>query len=316
MPATLALSSDPDLDLTRDAIASSTLSHGLMALGDRWSAAVLLGAFTGVNRFELWQQRLDIPRSTLTDRLKKLVGMGLLRQRVYQLRPRRMSYHLTRAGLGLYDQVLMIWMWEKRWGTRQSHLPARLVHRPCGQHVVPVLVCTACGEKVGIHDMKLALKVNPELLAKAHSAGRTPRMGAAEGPGMGLGLRVDRWALLIINAIVLGCHHFDQLCHVLGIASSVLSRRLAGMVESGLLLCQSDLQDARRNVYRLTPASRDLFGYLVCFSTWASRDHLHQPSSILPIHKSCGKRFVPRVVCSHCAEPLRPHDVGYSDIAT
>ena len=316
MSASSTLSFAPDLDLTRDAIASSTLSHGLMALGDRWSAAVLLGAFTGVNRFELWQERLGIPRSTLTDRLKKLVAMGLLRQRVYQQRPQRLGYHLTRAGLKLYDHVLMIWMWEKRWGNRQAHLPARLLHRPCGHQFVPVLTCTACSEKTGINDLELRFKVNPVLLAKARAAGRTPRIGAFDASDTGLGLRVDRWALLIVNAIILGCHHFDQLGHVLGISSSVLARRLSGMVDSGLLLGQPDLTDGRRTIYRLTPASRDLFGYLVCFSTWASREYLHQPSSIRPIHKSCGKSFVPQVVCGACAHQLQPWDVGYSAIAS
>jgi DNA-binding HxlR family transcriptional regulator len=72
VPGRFAPGFTPDLDSTRDAIASSTLSHGLMVLGDRWTTAVLMGAFTGVRRFEDWQVQLGIPRSTLTDRLKKL----------------------------------------------------------------------------------------------------------------------------------------------------------------------------------------------------------------------------------------------------
>ena len=304
----------PDLDNTRDAIASSTLSHGLMVLGDRWTTAVLMGAFTGVRRFEEWQGRLGIPRSTLTDRLRKLVGLGLLRQRVYQERPRRFDYRLTQAGLRLYDHVLMIWMWEKRWGSRKSALPARLTHRTCGHPFVPVLSCTACGEKTGMNDLHLTFKVNQALLTTSRNAGRSSRVAAYDGTDMGLGLRVDRWSLLIVNAVILGCHHFDQLAHVLGIASSVLSRRLSGMVDAGLLLSQPDLGDARRTVYRLTPASRDLFGYLVCFSNWAARDHLHQPSAIRPIHKGCGKPFMPQVVCSACAEPLKPWDVSFDPL--
>jgi len=311
MAAAATLAFEPDLDLTRDAIASSTLSHGLMALGDRWTSAVLLGSFTGVTRFEAWQERLSIPRSTLSSRLKTLVAMGLLRQREYQQRPRRFAYHLTREGLKLYDHVLMIWMWEKRWGSRKATLPGRLLHHTCGQHFMPVLTCADCGGKTGIGDLRLGLQVNRQLLASAGKVGRTARVAATDGTGMGLGLRVDRWSLLIVSAITLGCHYFDELCHVLGIASSVLSRRLGALVESGLLVNQADLGDARRKFYRLTPASRDLFGYLVCFATWASRDYLHQPSSIRPTHKDCGKPFVPQVVCSACAKPLRPWDVSF-----
>jgi DNA-binding HxlR family transcriptional regulator len=133
---------------------------------------------------------------------------------------------------------------------------------------------------------------------------------------MGLGLRVDRWALMIVTAVVLGCHYFDQLLHVLGIASSVLSRRLSGMVEAGLLLAQADTHDARRTIYRLTPASRDLFGYLVCFSTWAAREYLHQPSSIRPVHKRCGQLFTPRIACSGCCAVVSPWDVGFETAAS
>ena len=136
MPGTITPGFAPDLDRTRDAIASSTLSHGLKVLGDRWTTAVLLGAFTGVQKFEDWQSQLGIPRSTLTDRLKKLVALDMLRQRVYQQHPPRSAYHLTQAGLKLYDQVLMIWMWEKRWGSRKSALPARLTHTSCGHQFV------------------------------------------------------------------------------------------------------------------------------------------------------------------------------------
>jgi DNA-binding HxlR family transcriptional regulator len=311
VPGRFAPGFTPDLDSTRDAIASSTLSHGLMVLGDRWTTAVLMGAFTGVRRFEDWQVQLGIPRSTLTDRLKKLVALGLLRQTAYQQRPQRFAYRLTQEGLKLYDHVLMIWVWEKRWGSRKGALPAKLTHRPCGHHFVPVLSCSACGEKAGMNDLQLSFKVNQTLLEAARNAPRSSRVAAYDGTDMGLGLRVDRWSLLIVNAVILGCHYFDQIAHVLGIASSVLSRRLSGMVEAGLLICQQDLNDARRNIYRLTPSSRDLFAYLVCFSTWAARDYLRQPSSIRPIHKDCGRPFVPQVICSACSDPVKPWDVSF-----
>ena len=227
-----ALSYAPDLDLTRDALASSTLNHGLMVLGERWTMAVMMGAFTGVNRFDDWQTRLGIPRPTLANRLKTLVALGLMRQRVYQERPRRMAYHLTAAGMKLYPHVLMVWLWEQRWGSRRSQLPDTLFHKTCGHRFVPTLTCAACGDKVGINDLQLTLKPNARLLAQSARAGRAARLASQGAASMGLGLRVDRWSLMIVTAVVLGCHYFDQLVHVLGIASSVLARRLSGMVEA------------------------------------------------------------------------------------
>ncbi len=301
-----------DLELTRDAIASSGLNHGLMALGDNWTSAVLLGAFTGINQFDIWIERLGIPRATLTDRLSKLIELGLMRRRSYGERPIRQGYRLTQAGLKLYNHVLMFWVWERRWGQRGSVLPTDLVHRSCGQSFTPVMACSGCHIKTGVGDLTLTLKVNPVLLARAAQSGRNGRVARVDHSGMGL--RVDRWSLLIVNAVILGCHYFDQLVHVLGISSSVLSRRLAGMEQTGLLLCQNDAQDHRRRRYRLTPASRDLFPYLVCLSSWATRHHLHQRDSVLPLHKACGHDFIPEVVCSCCAQPVFPWDVTFKSV--
>ena len=327
----------PDLDLTRDALASSTLSHGLHLLGDRWTVAVILGAFLGVRRFDEWQTRLNIPRHTLNLRLKALTELGLLQQRPYQQRPLRHAYHLTDKGLALYSHVLMMWVWERRWGARALALPQRLMHQTCGHAFVPELVCTACGDKVGVGDLTFSLRVNSDLLAAMAVAsqmsgqanphampalrqrgsrlakqvsGRDAKEGQAGEAG--LDLRADRWVLLIVSAVLLGCHHFDQLSHVLGIGSSVLARRLSSMVDSGLLVSQADVSDARRKVYRLTPASRDLFGYIMCFSSWASRHHFKQPSSIMPTHKACGKPFLPQVVCSHCRLPVEARHVTFT----
>ena len=331
----------PDLDLTRDALASSTLSHGLHLLGDRWTVAVILGAFLGVRRFDELQTRLNIPRHTLNQRLKALTELGLLQQRPYQQRPLRHAYHLTDKGLTLYSHVLMMWVWERRWGARQLALPPRLVHQTCGHAFMPELTCTACGDKVGVGDLTFSLRVNSELLAAMQAASQAANLVSAvampalrqrgsrlarrdsakdgkEGQAgqVGLDLRADRWVLLIVSAVLLGCHHFDQLSHVLGIGSSVLARRLSSMVDSGLLLCQADLSDARRKVYRLTPASRDLFGYIMCFASWASRHHFQQASSIMPTHKACGKPFVPQVVCSHCRTPLEGRQVTFTQHRT
>lgn len=307
-----ALQHRTDLDLTRDAIASSGLNHALMVLGDNWTSAVLMGAFTGINQFDVWIDRLGIPRATLTNRLNKLIALGLMRRRSYGERPIRQGYRLTQAGLKLYNHVLMFWVWERRWGHRRSALPPVLVHRSCGNSFTPVLACSACHDETTMGDLTLTLKVNPHLLERPATSGRNGRVARIDQSGMGL--RVDRWSLLIVNAVILGCHHFDQLLHVLGISSSVLARRLAGMEQSGLLLCQNDAQDHRRHWYRLTPASRDLFAYLVCMSSWANRYYLHQSGSIQPLHKTCGHAFVPEVLCSCCHQPVAPWDVTFTPV--
>ncbi len=301
------------LDLTRDALSSSTLNQALKILGDRWTTQVILGAFLGIQKFDDWQSNLQIPRQTLAQRLKLLTHLNILQTRLYQDKPVRSSYHLTQKGLGLYDCVLMIWSWEQRWGKDSLNIPKQLHHQNCGQQLKPQLVCTACQQPSHIRDLHFELHPNRQLMPTVTEQYRTTRISVADTPGQQLGLRVDRWSLLIIASVMLGCHYFDQMSHALGIGTRVLSNRLAQMIERVFLICEVDLNDTRRRFYKLTPKSRDLLGYMVCLSTWASRHHLHQFSSIQPKHTACGHAFVPRVICNTCCEPLQAWRVQYRE---
>jgi DNA-binding HxlR family transcriptional regulator len=300
-----------DLDRMRDALSSSTLSHGLKLIGDRWTVQVLMGAFTGLKRFDDLQAQLGIPRHTLSDRLKALVQMDMLRPRLYHERPDRYEYRLTRKGMALYGAVLMVWDWEHHFGEGTQPLPTRLVHRTCGHAFVPQLTCEACGEPVTMRDLDLTLRPNPRLPHDAGEPLRVPKVTASDAPTASLALRLDRWSLMIVAAVILGCRHFDQLAQVLRMGPALLSRRLSAMLETGLLSVQPDREDGRRRVYLLTPASRALFPYLVLVSTWAGEHHFREPSSIRPRHRACGKPFVPRATCSHCHTRLNAWDVQF-----
>lgn len=297
-----------DVELVRQALATSTLHHGLRVLGDRWTVQLMLGTFMGLKRFDEWHVQLGIPRHTLSERLRTLVQLGLLRPRQYQERPARHGYHATSKALAMFPQTLMIWQWEQQWGERDITLPARLRHLLCGHEFDPRLVCACCEQALALEELQVRLQPNPAL-AEPETAGPASRLSSSAAPRMGLGLRVDRWCLMVIAAVVLGCHYFDELAQALGIAPSVLAKRLKGMVECGLLERSADAQDARRRHYRLTPASRGLLGYMVCLSHWTAEHHLAQPSSIVPVHRPCGQRFKPKVVCSHCARPVLAWEV-------
>ena len=302
--------SDADLTLVREALDTSTLSHGLKIIGDFRTAQGVLGAFVGNRRFDDWLAGASIPRHTLAERLKSLVQMDVLRPRLYQERPERYAYHLTSKGMALYDPVLMVWDWEQKYGEQHSALPKRLIHHGCSHSFHPDLVCSACNEHVTMQDLSFKLEPNPRLPYDSGESIRTPRLRGNTETGFALGLRVDRWSLLIIAAVTLGCHYFDQLSYVLRIAPNVLSKRLASMGESNLLVCEADHNDARRKRYRLTPSSRSLFGYIVCLASWAGAHHFREPSSIRPTHKSCGQPFVAKVACSHCHQALKPWEVS------
>jgi DNA-binding HxlR family transcriptional regulator len=176
----------------------------------------------------------------------------------------------------------------------------------------PVLTCQACEQDAEVTTMRVQLQPrSPQAQTPTTPPtrpARTTRLVWRSATPAGLDHRVDRWNLLIVAAVVLGCHHFDQLSQALGIGSSTLARRLQNMVESGLLRTEADRHDGRRRRYTLTDSSRDLLGYIVCLSRWAGQAHLQQASSIVPIH-TCGKPFVARVACSACRQEVHAWQV-------
>ena len=71
----------------------------LDVLGDRWTLLVVRDLIRGKRRFaELVETPERIPTNILTDRLKRLVGLGVVKSRRYSDHPPRVEYHLTAKG--------------------------------------------------------------------------------------------------------------------------------------------------------------------------------------------------------------------------
>ena len=66
-----------------------SIAATLAAVGDRWTLLILRDLFRGVRRFERLHRDLGIARNLLTDRLQKLVDMGIVHRVPYQDRPVR-----------------------------------------------------------------------------------------------------------------------------------------------------------------------------------------------------------------------------------
>src|SRR4051794_13426366 len=126
----------------------------LDVIGERWTLMVLREAFMGVRRFSDMQRELGVARNVLSDRLVKLVELGVLEKRQYQDRPARFENPLTEKGKELQPAILML----LRWG--DGHLapngpPAVLVHADCGHEARAEVVCSHCGEPLTTRNVSL-----------------------------------------------------------------------------------------------------------------------------------------------------------------
>jgi DNA-binding HxlR family transcriptional regulator len=122
-----------------------TIGRTLDILGDRWSFLVLREVFQGIRRFDDLTVRTSIPRTVLTDRLRRLVDAGILRREPYR-EPgarSRSEYRLTERGLDLYPVLLSLQAWGNRYLADPEGPPVEFVHRDCGEPLHLVMRCEA-----------------------------------------------------------------------------------------------------------------------------------------------------------------------------
>ena len=79
------------------------------------------------------------------------------------------------------------------------------------------------------------------------------------------------WSILILRDAIKGLTRFDQFQKSLNIAPNILTRRLATLVESGLLERRLYCDHPPRYEYALTAAGRDFRPVLVALLRWGNR---------------------------------------------
>jgi DNA-binding HxlR family transcriptional regulator len=121
----------------------------------------------------------------------------------------------------------------------------------------------------------------------------------------GLELIGDWWSPLIIRDLFLGVVRFDELVEDLGISRNLLTSRLASLVTNGVVEREAYQHRPTRYEYRLTEAGRDLMPAILALTAWGDRwARPKKGSPILFVHRVCGHRFEPQVVCSECGEVI------------
>ena len=302
------------IEQIRHALASSSLDYILHKLGDHWTIAIIMHAFLGVKQFDVFHKTLGVPRQTLSVRLKQLVELGVF-QRLGE--SSRGSYHLSPMGQALYPLTLICHDWETRWGpgatagtpvtgTPAASTPVLPKHIRHGDHVLqPQLICLHCSLPAGVTN------VVPQYVAGCQAPEWSPvraRRGVASGGGANqklymIGIVGNRWSMLLLTSVLLGCHRYDEMFAALGLGSKILADRLKSLCELGLLKKQTDLHDARRYIYTATEAGRELFAFIVLISQWCEQWLLQGRGSIRLQHQ-CGQLLAPKVVCRDCMQPM------------
>jgi DNA-binding HxlR family transcriptional regulator len=120
----------------------------------------------------------------------------------------------------------------------------------------------------------------------------------------------ERWTLLILRDTLEGKHRFEDLQASLAITRSVLSTRLAWMVQQGLLERRRYRAHPERFEYHPTGKARELWPVLLHLMLWGDAHYPPRggPPRALE-HKDCGGRITKNLSCSRCGRTVSAHEV-------
>jgi DNA-binding HxlR family transcriptional regulator len=132
-----------------------SVARTLTVTGEWWSALIIRECFFGIHRFDDFQRRLNIAPNILSQRLQRLVQLGIVDKVADDSWAVRHEYRLTEKGLDLYHVPLAMWTWGRHWlGSAESD--AGLTHTPCGHDVQAVLSCALCTDAISRDNIVLA----------------------------------------------------------------------------------------------------------------------------------------------------------------
>ena len=104
------------------------------------------------------------------------------------------------------------------------------------------------------------------------------------------------WSILILREAFLGSQRFDEFQDHLGIAPNMLTRRLKGLVESGLLERRRYQERPPRFEYVLTERGRDFRPVLWTLLSWGNKHFAPEGASVQIVDSVTGRVAEPMLV--------------------
>ena len=137
--------------------ATSLMNEAAQLMGDRWASLIMRSIFTGVTRYDDIRQDTAMATNILSERLRWLESIGVIRQRPDAAAPSRHEYRVTRKGVEYYPVLLMLMRWGDRYYVSPEGPPVILYHKDCGKNLDPQVVCSCCRELIKPEDVTFAI---------------------------------------------------------------------------------------------------------------------------------------------------------------
>jgi DNA-binding HxlR family transcriptional regulator len=122
----------------------------------------------------------------------------------------------------------------------------------------------------------------------------------------------ERWMFVVLRQAFMGARRFEDYQQVTGIARNILTDRLNGLVEEGILERRPYAEHPGRTLYqyRLTEKGLELYPILLTLMKWGNKyGGFENGPPVRLIHRTCGKETVPEFVCSECGGEIDPREM-------
>ncbi len=283
---------------------------------DTWNFLILREAYFGVRRFDKFQQRLGIPRQTLSSRLSALVANEILSLGKRPNEPGQ-QYFLTARGKDLFPTMLSLMEFGDKWLCGGKEPPLQLIHKSCGCECHPVTVCCECLEpfsarEVAPRDGPGAGYVPVESRPTSRRSSDSTLLERVRPCSVArtLGIIGDRWSFLVLREGWYGVRRFEEMRENLGIATNILADRLARLVQAEVYR-KVPYSTGERFEYRFTEMGLDLYKPMLVMMAWGDRWLADGKPPMRLRHKRCGQDFSAIVVCSECKNAIAAKDTDY-----
>jgi DNA-binding HxlR family transcriptional regulator len=116
------------------------------------------------------------------------------------------------------------------------------------------------------------------------------------------------WSILILRDAFKGMTRFDQFQKSLGIAPNMLTRRLATLVDSGLLERRLYSEKPPRHEYVLTDRGKDFRPVLWALLAWGNKHFQPEKETVIVVDAQTGEPAEPVLIDARSGRVLRGPD--------
>jgi DNA-binding HxlR family transcriptional regulator len=116
------------------------------------------------------------------------------------------------------------------------------------------------------------------------------------------------WSILLLRDAFQGLKRFDEFQKSLEIAPNMLTRRLATLVEAGLLERRRYSDHPPRYEYVPTERAHEFRPILWLLNSWGNKHFAPEGESVLMVNRTTGRRADPIVVDRASGQPIKATD--------